>query len=316
LCERVDGRTVNRKILEALIKSGACDAFGQTRATLFAQIERTLARAASILSDKQKGQSSLFDVLEEKAPPMPDNMSNLPEWPQHELLAYEKELLGFYVTGHPLTPFVPILEKYTLTNTAKLGELSNRSLTRIGGLIAAVQNGVSKKSGKPYSMVTLEDLEGSVQVLCMNENYEKFRSLLAPNRAILVVGEVNTGDDRPKIFPQEIMPLEDAPQRYTKWIHLRLHSAHLKPEDLDAICEIAARHTGKCPLILCFMQPGGELVFVNTNARFSVMPSLKLQQEIDARFGEATYYAKVDTSLPERAPRRWERKNGNNGGEE
>jgi DNA polymerase-3 subunit alpha len=316
LCERVDGRTVNRKILEALIKSGACDAFGQARATLFAQIERTLARAASILSDRQKGQSSLFGTLEEKAPPMPEAISNLPEWPQHELLAHEKELLGFYVTGHPLTPFAPILEKYTLANTAKLGELSNRSLTRIGGLIAAVQNGVSKKSGKPYSMVTLEDLEGSVQVLCMNENYEKYRELLKPNRAILVVGEVNTGDERPKIFPQEIMPLEDAPKRFTKQVHLRLHTAHLKPEQLEAVRELVAAHAGKCPLLLCFMQPGGGTVFMDTNERFSVTPSLKLQREADARFGEDTYYAKVDTSPPERTPRRWERKNGSNGGGE
>jgi DNA polymerase-3 subunit alpha len=315
LCERVDGRTVNRKILEALIKSGACDSFGQTRATLFAQIERTLSRAASILSDKQKGQSSLFGALEEKAPPMPEAISNLPEWPQHELLAHEKELLGFYVTGHPLTPFAPILEKYALANTAKLAELPNRSLTRIGGLIAAVQNGVSKKSGKPYSMVMLEDLEGSVQVLCMNENYEKYRELLKPNMAILVVGEVNTGDERPKIFPQEIMPLEDAPRKFTKQVHLRLHTAHLKPEHLDAVRELAAAHPGKCPLLLCFMQPGGGVVFVDTNERFSVTPSLKLQQEADARFGEETYYAKIDTSPPERTPRRWERKNGNNGGE-
>jgi DNA polymerase-3 subunit alpha len=315
LCERVDGRTVNRKILEALIKSGACDTFGQTRATLCAQIERTLSRAASILSDKQKGQSSLFGALEEKAPPMPEAISNLPEWPQHELLAHEKELLGFYVTGHPLTPFAPILEKYALANTAKLAELPNRSLTRIGGLIAAVQNGVSKKSGKPYSMVTLEDLEGSVQVLCMNENYEKYRELLKPNRAILVVGEVNTGDERPKIFPQEIMPLEDAPKKFTKQVHLRLHTAHLKPEHLDAVRELVAAHPGKCPLLLCFMQPGGGVVFMDTNERFSVTPSVELQQEADARFGEETYYAKVDTSPPERAPRRWERKNGNNGGE-
>ncbi len=313
LCERVDGRTVNRKILEALIKSGACDAFSQTRATLFAQIERTLARAASILSDKQKGQSSLFGTLEEKAPPMPEAISNLSEWPQHELLAHEKELLGFYVTGHPLTPFAPILEKYTLTNTAKLAELSNRSLTRIGGLIAAVQNGISKKSGKPYSMVTLEDLEGSVQILCMNENYEKYRELLKPNRAILVIGEVNTGDERPKIFPQEIMPLEDAPKRFTKKVHLRLHTAHLKPEQLDGVRELVAAHPGKCPLLLCFMQPGGGTIFMDTNERFNVTPSLKLQHDADARFGEDTYYAKVDTALPERAPRRWERKNGYNG---
>jgi DNA polymerase-3 subunit alpha len=315
LCERVDGRTVNRKTLEALIKTGACDYFGQTRASLFAQIERTLARAASILSDKQKGQSSLFGALEEKAPPMPESINSLPEWPQHELLAHEKELLGFYVTGHPLTPFASILEKYALANTGKLAELSNRSTTRIGGLIAAVQHGFSKKSGKPYSMVTLEDLEGSVQILVMNENYDKFRPLLEVNKAILVVGEVNTGDDKPKIFPQEIMPLEDAPKKFTKQVHLRLHTAHLKPEQLDSVRELVAEHPGKCPLLLCFMRPGGEVVFVDTNERFSVTPSLELQQQADARFGEETYYAKVDTSLPERQQRRWERKNGN-GGEE
>ena len=316
LCERVDSRTVNRKILDALIKSGACDCFGQTRASSLAQIERTLARAASIADDRQRGQSSLFGALEEKAPAMPESISNLPEWPQHELLAHEKELLGFYVTGHPLTPYAPILEKYALTNTTKLAELPNRSLTRIGGLIAAVQNGVAKKSGKPYSIITLEDLEGSVQVLCMNENYDRYRDLLKPNKAIFVVGEVNTGDERPKIFPQEILPLEDAPKRFTKQVHLRLHTAHLKPEQLDSIRELVADHPGKCPLLLCFMRPGGEVVFVDTNERFSVMPSLKLQQEADARFGEETYYAKVDTGSPERTPRRWERKNGHNGGGE
>jgi DNA polymerase-3 subunit alpha len=314
LCERVDGRSLTRKTIEALVKTGACDSFGQTRATLFAQIERTLSRAASILSDKQKGQSSLFGALEEKAPPMPEAISNLPEWPQHELLAHEKELLGFYVTGHPLTPFAPILEKYTLTNLAKLGELPNRSLTRVGGMISAVTHGFSKKSGKPYSMVTLEDLEGSVQLLVMND-HEKFRPLLEANKAILVIGEVSLAEDKPKIFPQEIFPLEDAPKKYTKQVHLRLHTAHLKPEDLDGVREIAAAHPGKCPLLLCFMRPAGETVFVDTNERFGVAPSLKLQHAVDARFGEETYYAKIDTSLPERAKRSWEKKNGSGGDE-
>jgi DNA polymerase-3 subunit alpha len=314
LCERVDGRTLTRKPLEALIKTGACDSFEQTRATLFAQIERTLSRAASILSDKQKGQSSLFGALEEKAPPMPEAISNLPEWPQHELLAHEKELLGFYVTGHPLTPFAPILEKYTLTNLAKLGELPNRSLTRIGGMISAVTHGFSKKSGKPYSMVTLEDLEGSVQLLVMND-HEKFRPLLEANKAILVIGEVSTGEDKPKIFPQEILPLEDAPKKFTKQVHLRLHAAHLKPDDVESVREIVAANPGKCPLLLCFMQPGGGTVFMDTNERFAVTPSLKLQHEADARFGEETYYAKVDMTLPERQSR-WPRKTENGNGEE
>jgi DNA polymerase-3 subunit alpha len=308
MCERVDGRTVNRKILEGLIKSGACDCFGRTRATLFGQIDRTLARAASIISDRQRGQSSLFGALEDKTSPIPEEIANSPEWPQHELLAHEKELLGFYVTGHPLTPYAPILEKYSLANTAELAQLPNRSLTRIGGLIAGVQNGISKKSGKPYSMVTLEDLKGSVQILCMNENYDKYHDLLTMNKAILVIGEVNTGDERPKIFPQEIMMLEDAPRKYTKQVHFRLNMAHVKPEQLDSVRELVAAHAGKCPLFLCFCKPTGEAIFVETHERFFVAPSRQLQQAADGLFGEETYYAKVDTSLPERVQRRWERK--------
>jgi hypothetical protein len=85
---------------------------------------------------------------------------------------------------------------------------------------------------------------------------------------------------------------------------------------LESVRELVAAHPGKCPLLLCFMRPGGEVIFVDTNERFSVMPSQKLQQEADARFGEETYYAKVDTTLPERAPRRWERKAESGNGEE
>src|SRR5262249_41142067 len=169
MCERLDGRSVSRKVLEGLIKCGACDCFGKTRATLFSQMEHTLARAASIIADRQRGQSSLFGSLEDPTATLPEAQVDLPEWPEHELLAQEKELLGFYVTGHPLTPYASILEKYSLTSTKTLDQLHNRTLTRLGGMIAAVQNGFSKKSGKPYSMVTLEDLDGTVQVLCMNE---------------------------------------------------------------------------------------------------------------------------------------------------
>jgi DNA polymerase-3 subunit alpha len=315
LCERVDGRTVNRKVMEALIKCGACDGFGQTRASLFARIDRTLARAASILADRQRGQSSLFGTFDDSAASQPESENGIAEWPDHELLAYEKELLGFYVTGHPLTPYAPILEKYSLANTKTLAQLPSRTLTRLGGMIAAVQHGISKKNGKPYAMVTLEDLEGTVQVLCMNENYDKHRDLLVQGKAIFVIGEVNTGDERPKVFPQEIMPLEDAPRRFTKQVHLRLHTAHLRPESLESIRDLVAAHSGNCPLFLCFLQPAGEVVFVEAHERFFVAPSRQLQQAADDLLGEETYYAKVDASLPERAPRRWERR-PENGAEE
>ena len=164
-------------------------------------------------------------------------------------------------------------------------------------------------------MVTLEDLEGSVQVLCFNENYDKYRELLVPGKAILVIGEVNVGDDKPKLFPQEIMLLDDAPGRFTRQVHLRLHTAHLKPEHLDAVQQLVAAHPGKCPLFLCFVRPTGEVIFVEAHDKFAVAPSRALQQAADDQFGEETYYAKVDTSLPERAPRRWERRAEGNGTE-
>jgi DNA polymerase-3 subunit alpha len=311
MCQRIDDRSVNRKVLEGLIKSGACDCLGQNRATLFSRIDRTLTRAAGVIADRQRGQSSLFDMLGEKKEPEQEQEPSLAEWPEHEMLTHEKELLGFYVTGHPLTPYAAIIEKYALTDIAGLAQLPNRSLTRIGGLVAAVQNGVSKKSGKPYSMVTLEDTRGSVQVLCMNENYDKYRELLEPGKAILVIGEVNAGDDKPKLFPQEMMLLDEAPRRYTRQVHLRLHTAHVKPEQLESVHQLIAAHPGKCPLFLCFIRPSGEAVFVEANERFNVTASRQLQEAADNMLGANTYYAKVDTSLPERTPRRWERREGN-----
>jgi DNA polymerase-3 subunit alpha len=310
MCERVDGRTLNRKVVEALIRCGACDAFGRTRATLFSQVDRTLMRAASVIADRQRGQSSLFGAFEDRAATEPESQVNLQEWPEHEMLAQEKELLGFYVTGHPLAPYAPILEKYALANTKTLAQLPNRSLTRLGGLIAAVQNGISKKSGKPYAIATVEDLEGAVQVLCINENYDKSRELLVQGKAVFVIGEVNLGegDERPKIFPQEIMPLDDAPRRFTKQVHLRLHTAHLTPESLESVRELIASYPGKCPLFLCFVQPTGEVIFVETHEKYFVAPSRQLQQAADELFGEETYYVKLDTTPPERAPRRWERR--------
>ncbi len=314
MCERADTRTVSRKVLEALIKCGACDGFGETRASLFASIDRTMTRAAGVVQDRQRGQSSLFGALEEASPRKVEPTAQLPEWPQHEILAAEKELLGFYVTGHPMTPFVPLLEKFCLHNSITAKTLPARSLTRIGGMISSVQQGMSKKSGKPYAMVTLEDLEGGMSMLLMNENYDKYRELMIPAKALLIVAEVNNDEDKPKLFPQEIMPLEDAPRKYTKQVHFRLPLAHLTPEKLLTLRAIVEAHLGKCPLFLCLMRPAGGHTFIETHENFFVAPSRELQQAVEDLLGAETYYAKADLTLPERQKRSWERGKSDQGG--
>ncbi|MGZ8900787.1 MAG: helix-hairpin-helix domain-containing protein, partial [Limisphaerales bacterium] len=313
LCQRVEQGAVGRKVLEALIRSGACDTFGLTRATLFSQIDSTVARAAGIHHDKKQGQGSLFDELAERAEADQEKVVQLPEWPQSELLAAEKELLGFYVTGHPLTPFAPLLEKYCLHNSLTVAQVEPRTVTRIGGMIGALQQGISKKSGKPYALVTLEDLHGAVQLLCFNENFDKFRDFLKVGNPILVIGEVNNDEDKPKIFPQEIMMLEDAPRKYTRQVHLRLHTAHLTAEKLEEARGLASSHPGKIPLFLCFRYPTGEAVFIETHEKFWVAPTRQLQQQADDIFGEETYYAKVDITMPDPQKRKWEKRNGDGG---
>ncbi len=309
MLERVDLRALNKKAIESLIKSGACDCFGETRATLFASIERVTARASSAASDKARGQVSLFGMLEERAETKDDGLLRVAEWPQNELLAHEKELLGFYITGHPLTPFADLLEKFALHTSKTASALAPRTMTRIGGIITSVQQGMSKKNGKPYAMVTLEDLEGSFTMLCMNENYDKFRHLLEPNKALLLVGEVNNDEDRPKIFPTEIMPLDDAPKKYTKQVHLHVSAVHLNDEKLKGIFELVQQFPGKIPLFLRIRHPkNNALISIEANDRYFVAPSREFQKAIDDLLGEGTFYAKVDTSLPEPRKRAWEKK--------
>ena len=187
-------------------------------------------------------------------------------------------------------------------------------MTRLGGMVSAVQSGFSKKNGKPYALVTLEDLHGTVQVLVMNDNYDKFRELLEINKPLFVIGEVNNNEDKPKVFPVEILPLDQAPVRFTRQIHLRLNTAHLKPEQLFSVQQLVQAHRGEVPLYLCFMRPGGEVIFVETDDRFSVVPTLEFQRAAESLLGEQTYYAKVDTTLPERQRKPWEKRPAGGGG--
>ncbi|HJN82753.1 MAG: DNA polymerase III subunit alpha, partial [Verrucomicrobiota bacterium] len=308
LCDRCDTRTVNRKVLEALIKSGACDCLSGTRAGQFSVIDRALAKASSQARDRESGQTSLFGAFEESSQSLQDKVPDLAEWERGDILGAEKELLGFYVSGHPLDPYRELLGQYCLHDSETVKELESRKVTRVGGLIAAVQRGISRRTNKPYAIATVEDLKGTFQVLCMNENYDKYQELLQSNRTVLVIGEANNSEDTPKVFPQEIIPLDDAPAKFTEQVQFRLNGGELSPEKMDEILGLTTGHPGRCPLYLCIRRKDGRLVFIDTSDRYFVRPSERLRTEVNAMLGPNCYYAKVDTSLPEPAKRQWQRK--------
>ena len=317
LCNRVDLRAVNRKVLEALIKAGACDGFGQSRASLTAQIDRALNRAAGAAADRARGQETLFGMLEAdntEEEEIPAGLRNLPEWPDAEKLAYEKELLGFYVSGHPLEPYLGVIDNYCTHAINQLRELPGRTIVRVAGLVSEVRRGISRKTDKPYCIATVEDLETEFGVLCVNENYEKFNHLIEVNQPLMFIGEVNNSEDVPKIFPQEIFSIDEAPNRFTKQVHLRLKVETLPPAAMDGVRELAEAHPGTIPLLLCLRQPDGASVFVEANDRFNVNPGRDFQSAANEQFGANTYYAKVDMEMPE-PQRRYKRRESNGDGE-
>ena len=138
--QRIDSRVVNRKVLESLIKCGAFDEFGCRRSQLMAQIDRALEVGSTLQRDRQRGQLSFFGQTENASPfegptPLPD----IPEWPESQLLAFEREMLGFYVTTHPLTKYAKTLKNYATVSTDTLSEFRDQEEVTLGGVVDALK---------------------------------------------------------------------------------------------------------------------------------------------------------------------------------
>jgi len=313
-CGRIDPRAVNRKVLECLAKCGAFDSLGEPRAQAFAAIESEMNRAASVQRDRERGQSALFDVepvntrrqaTTGKAPAA--------EWSQSEMLAFEKELLGFYVSGHPLSQYAEILRRYELASTNHLNELQEGQATRLGGIISKLQSKLTK-AGKPMAIMTIEDLDGPVEVLVFPETYAKCSVHLKADTAVFVTGTVSLREDKPKLFAEHIIPLADVPKQFTKAVHIRLPVANTNEALLEKVQEILRAHKGNVPVMFCFMYPDGALVFLEAHEAFAVTPTEKFVQDVEALVGEDSVWLKVNTekmaaAMTNGGPRRqWERK--------
>jgi len=316
-CERLDSHVVNRKVVESLVKCGAFDSLNPARAEVFAEIEYQMNRASSLQRDRDRGQAALFDVAPVNARRAATGQAPAVEWSQSEMLAFEKELLGFYVSGHPLTRYTEILRRYEMANTTQLGQLQDGQATRIGGIISKLVPKTTKQ-GKPMAILSLEDLDGSVEVLVFPEAYARSVIHLKQDVAVFICGTVNRREDPAKIVAEQVIPLEEVPKKFTKAVHIRLPAETTTAETLERVQEVLCAHKGGCPVLFCFMYPDGKLVFLEASEQFSILPSEKLVQDIEAIAGEDTVWLKVDTERLTAATntttrRPWERRNGNGG---
>jgi DNA polymerase-3 subunit alpha len=287
-CRRLDSRIANRKMLESLVKCGAFDFLGRERAELFACIDECLAAASATHKDRASGQVSLFDDM--PPPASKPTIKRVLPWTEHEKMSYEKELLGFYVTGHPLDAYAALLSDGRYQTIASLNELPDRASFRIGGAIVQVDKKFTKKEGKPFAVVWLEDLTATLEVVLWNEVYATISDALALGRVISVQGTLDKRDDALRAVAQKVKlltPANSQPRspnesngngRADSEAPLVLRfSPTASADEFRQVQAVLAASPGTRPVRLMFCRPDGESLQMEAgiNLRVEMTPELR-----------------------------------------
>jgi DNA polymerase-3 subunit alpha len=283
-CSRLDSRVANRKMLESLVKCGAFHFLQRERAELFACIDDALAASAAALRDRMAGQVSLFgDEHEQVAPPRKRSVS---PWSDREKMSYEKELLGFYVTGHPLDAYAEVIANGKYQTIASLTELSDRATFRVAGAITQVDKKFTRKEGKPFAVVWLEDLTGTLELVIWNELYLECAEKLVPGNVVGVRGKLDLRDESLRATAEKLRLLSSEVSRNSNAngsemspLCLRF-SANAGSDELREVQVLLAASPGRQPVRLFFETAEGETVRVDAGANFHVTVTVELEQRL------------------------------------
>jgi len=309
-CSRVDGQIVNKKVIESLVRCGAFDSLNIHRARLFNGIDFAMTRAAHAMHDRKSGQRNLFDLLDKgQAETLSEDIPDCEPWHESKLLSGEKELLGIYMSGHPLTEYATLLERYQLTTVQGLDQLQDKTATRLGGIISQVVKKVTKAKKESMAIIKLEDLDGSAEVIVFPEVYQKYGTFIRQGEAIMICGEVSKREDRPKLVAYEIYPLIDVPKYFATRLSIHIATTSLENEKLEKIKDVLRMYPGNTPVIICLQFLSGEKVFLDTDSAFHVLPTEELVHKLEQELGEESVYIAVSSepyvkSRPERNSRR------------
>ncbi len=265
---RMDPRAVNRKSMECLVKCGAFDFTGEERAQMVEDLEPVLAASASAHRDRNAGQQSLFGA---ESLPVTSRAHGrrARAFTEAELLLFEKELLGFYVTAHPLDPYRGSLENPKFTKVADLEEMDDRATVTVAGLLDAVEKKFTKASGKPCAFLTLEDFSGKVEVRVWSEAFEKYNSQLVAGKVVQVTGRLDKRDDKPAVTASELksVPLAEG---HEPPVILRLAAGRAGRRELEDLRSAVLDFPGRRPLVLEFVARDGRTRRMRAADQFKV----------------------------------------------
>jgi DNA polymerase-3 subunit alpha len=250
LCERVDLRQANRRVLESLIAAGALDSLAGHRAQLMAALDAAIGHGQRKADDRLRGQFTLFGGASETSAPSHPSLPLVESWQIGERLRKEKEVLGFYVSGHPLDKVRPQLAVFARDSAAGAAELPTSSDVVLGGVVAAVK-GMRDRRGNPMAFFTLEDYTGTIEVIAFSSVYESARPLIHSDTPILVSGRLDRREDEPpKVIADAVVPLADAGLSGDRRLEVSVPRDKCDPATLAEVRSILLRHSGSMPVAL------------------------------------------------------------------
>jgi len=253
-CERVDLKKVNKRVIESLIKCGAFDVTGAKRSQLTAAIESALEYGQRVQKERNDPQMGLFGSGDSQPSINSPSLPEIGEWDEKQYLAFEKESLGFYLTGHPLARYEELLDKFTNADAVSIKEINDGGAVRIGGLIQSAKT-INTKKGDLMAFVTIEDMHGAVEVVVFSRVFANTRDLLIEDRCVLVQGQVQKDEQAVKILADELIPIDKAEETWTASIHFKLEINRTDRETLSNLHAILKRHPGTCAGFLHLHSP-------------------------------------------------------------
>lgn len=281
-CGRLGTRIANRKLIESLVKAGAFDFVGRDRAELFDCVEQSLAASAAAHRDREAGQVSLF--ADEAHLPSPRKRA-VKSWSEHEKLSYEKELLGFYVSGHPLDAYVDLIAAKNFQSITSLSEMEDRTTFKVVGAITQIDRKFTRREGKPFAVVWIEDLTGTLEVVIWNEVYLQVADALATGRVIAIQGTIDARGESIRATAQKVRVLANGNGKSTgasseEAMVLLRFTAEATKEELREVREILASSPGERPVQLLFDRAEGDPFRLDAGTQFRVELTRELEEKL------------------------------------
>ncbi|MFI5116624.1 MAG: DNA polymerase III subunit alpha [Terriglobales bacterium] len=289
-CEKVDLHLLNKRVMESLIKSGAMDRLGR-RAQLMAVVDNAMEQAQKTQKDAALGQHGLFGVFQrDDAPQAEKPLPNIPDWDEHQRLGHEKEILGFFITGHPLEKYREKLLDFNALSTTEVAELKSstgRDEVSIGGILKNIRVAKSKK-GDLYAQGQLEDMNGSVDILCFADAYKRLADKLKLTVPVLAKGGVRVEDgSNSKLMIGDITPLEQAQPKLPQHLRIKIPVEDVSPATIDALHTLCLERRGVAR-VLFDLERKGDFTVVMEAEGYNVLPDRAFIHRVEELCGRGS----------------------------